>query len=164
MSSSSFVPRRSPRLAANAANAAKNSLLTSLNTNIRTMELRICKTCSFIDCKFHPFHYTKEESRILFLDQKGKTVSDDYKNECVLKIRQYLNDLGSAKGQTAKTVIATCLIMYLIDNPRLIATYERFRNTIIGKMHEFRNEKEIPDKQIHNDFKNVIESILYVIV
>jgi hypothetical protein len=107
---------------------------------------------------------TKEEARAMYRTQKKQKlpVTEKYKDECVAKIRSYLNDVEISSGRNAKAAVATVLVKYLIQNPIFIATYDRFGNTLIRKMREC-HEEHIYDPNIRETFRAAIEDLLCII-
>jgi hypothetical protein len=116
-------------------------------------------------CSVHskPGKPTKEEARATFLTSKGKSISTEMHRECIATLKRYLDDCENTRGRTAKTVIATKLVHYMISIPEFLASYDRFHLTVLNKMNEFKQEGEIPDAVIDADFRKAVDDILFVI-
>lgn len=108
-----------------------------------------------------PDNLTRDESRARFLAHKGST-SDDYNMQCVMIMTQYLDDSDKVRGRTAKAVIATRLLNFLIQNPTFLATHNRLANTVILKMKEIKTDTLIPDAVISEDFHKTVSDILFI--
>lgn len=175
-----FIPRRSPRLAAkhNVANTTTNTN-THPRMKIEELPTPVVKSVhtyteeeefgwKLIAKKPVDIDYgvlTKEQSRQKFLEYKSTDVfiTSDYKNNCFLIIRRYLDDCEAARGHTAKMVIATLLVKYLIQNPYFIADNARFADTVIQKMETFKEEKQVEDAVVYEDFMTAVNDLYYVL-
>ncbi len=110
-----------------------------------------------------PTKLTKEQSRATFLANKGKSISDEFRHECVQVIKRYLDDCESARGRTAKAVSATRLVNYLLQIPEFMAAYDRFHACVLKKMNELKEEGEIPDAVVDSDFRQAVNDLLFVV-
>lgn len=87
-------------------------------------------------------------------------LSASEKHDCVIIIRQYLNDVDTARGRTAKAVIVTCMARYLLENTRFVIAHRRFYETLIHKMEEMKAETPLEDAVIDMQFRNAVNNVL----
>ena len=110
-----------------------------------------------------PTKLTKDQSRTAFLANKGKPISEEFKQECIGIIKRYLNDCESARGRTAKAVYATRLANYLLQVPEFMAAHAGFHACVLKKMNELKEEGEIPDAVVDSDFRQAVNDLLFVV-
>ncbi len=188
----SFVPRRSARLAAKAtphiaprlvieeihivpdsaidAIDAYKMLLNAKNANEADAAIQILASRPPLIRRevaaggpVYPAKSTKEDSRAIFLAAKGTPISDQYKQECITAIKRYLDDVEDTRGRTAKAVVATKLMRYLITAPSFMAANERFHIAVLTKMNEFKQEGEIPDAVVDADFRQTVNDLHFIV-
>jgi hypothetical protein len=112
--------------------------------------------------------YTRETSRIMYLNQKASPISSlqfiifpERKLEIVTTIHQYLTDVEQADCM-AKAVIATNLAKYLLQNPEFLAVYENFTHVVRVKMVEAKKEC-VGTRKITKALNEAASDLLYVI-
>lgn len=134
MSSSTFVPRRSARL------AAKKGVLT-----------------------FQPSRELLD-AREQFLSRLGTewTAFDLFGVPSTIK--QYLNDIEEANGSNEKAKIATYLYRYMIRNPLILAVVPRFLETVSAKATYLHEElHKVTDADVRAGLVTVLKDFAYVV-
>ncbi len=142
-SSPSFVPRRSPRLAAKATSNSSQSIYASYSREeARTMYVRYSESSKYLDNS-----WTNRECHQI----------------CLATIHVFMNAVREARGRTGRAVLATALNKHLLQNAVFLGLSERFANTVQLKMEEFLKEPAIPDAVVDADFRSSTKDVLYVL-
>jgi hypothetical protein len=158
-----FHPRRSARLAAKGTGApVVQPMMVVKAVPIPMTPIRPMTPINTASIPPIPMSdRTKEEARDIFLANKDKPVSYEMKKECLAIVNRYLNDISAVRGKTSKAVLASRLMHYFLQIPQFLAAHARFHETVLKKMEEFKQERDIPDVVVNETFHKTIEDVLF---
>jgi hypothetical protein len=151
-SSTSFVPRRSARLAAKRENVSSTPIPKAPNSWISEPE----PSQELLD------------ARKTFLARLGtpRTLKDNIFGlfGVPTTINCYLNDAEAAMGANEKAIIATDLYRYIIRNPLVMAVTPRFLETVKAKAIELAGQShKISDPTVRAAFLATLRDFEYVV-
>lgn len=173
MSSTSFVIRRSARLAAKTTSTSNTSITPNSpkttpvdpgtpNTD-PVNDLRI-QTNAILP-RLERDTITVEQSRKIFAYNQSSPVFVDpiYKFTCNNTIRSYMNSIAEARGKLARAVLFTALNRYILQNPQFLAVHPPLYKTVLEKMEEFLRGNPVPDAIIDAELRTSAKNLVYVI-